>query len=43
MKRSAILINASRGETVDEDALVAALKNGDIRSAALDVYKPRTC
>lgn len=38
MKRSAILINASRGETVDEDALVAALKNGDIRSAALDVY-----
>jgi len=39
MKRSAILINASRGETVDEDALAAALKNGDIRSAALDVYR----
>ncbi|MEK3881271.1 D-glycerate dehydrogenase [Paenibacillus sp. PL2-23] len=38
MKRSAIFVNASRGATVDEPALVAALRNGTIRAAGLDVF-----
>lgn len=39
MKKTAYLINASRGAVVDEEALLNALKNGDIRGAALDVYE----
>lgn len=39
MKSTAHLINAARGPLVDENALVEALKNKDIRSAALDVYE----
>src|SRR5665648_992142 len=38
MKRSAIFINTSRGETVNEDALIKALEAGEIRGAGLDVY-----
>lgn len=34
-----ILVNVSRGTTVDEDALIKALTTGGIRAAALDVYK----
>jgi glyoxylate reductase len=39
MKRSAYLVNVSRGPVVDEAALVWALKNHLIAGAALDVYE----
>ena len=39
MKKSAYLINSSRGPVVDENALVDALKNGTIKGAALDVFE----
>jgi D-3-phosphoglycerate dehydrogenase / 2-oxoglutarate reductase len=38
MKKSACLLNASRGTVVDIDALAAALKSGHIGGAAVDVY-----
>lgn len=34
-----ILVNVSRGITVDEQALIKSLETGGIRAAALDVYK----
>ncbi len=39
MKPQAVLINASRGQVVDEPALVHALQNGMIAGAALDVFE----
>jgi lactate dehydrogenase-like 2-hydroxyacid dehydrogenase len=39
MKSSAILINTARGALVDEYALINALKNNDIKGAALDVFE----
>ncbi|XP_044027176.1 probable 2-ketogluconate reductase isoform X1 [Siniperca chuatsi] len=40
MKPTATLVNISRGQVVDQDALVKALQSGTIRAAALDVTHP---
>ena len=37
MKRTAVLVNVARGGLIDEEALVAALREGAIRGAMLDV------
>ncbi len=39
MKKSAIIINVSRGQTINELALIDALKTGKIAGAGLDVFE----
>lgn len=39
MKETAVLVNTSRGEVVDEEALVEALRDGRIWGAGLDVFE----
>ena len=45
MKKTAVLVNTSRGPVVDEAALVEALRAGGIFAAGLDVYEdePSLC
>ena len=38
MKRTAYIVNTSRGPLIDQDALIAALKAGAIAGAGIDVY-----
>lgn len=40
MKPDAIFLNLGRGKTVDQGALIKALKNGEIQAAGLDVFEP---
>lgn len=39
MKDGVVIINASRGGVVDENALLNALESGKVRAAAIDVYE----
>ncbi|WP_147125897.1 2-hydroxyacid dehydrogenase [Shimia ponticola] len=39
MKASAVVVNTSRGEVIDENALTRALRAGDIAGAGLDVFE----
>ncbi len=38
MKKGVILVNVARGKLVDEAALANALQNGQVKTAAIDVY-----
>ncbi|MHA1291141.1 MAG: hydroxyacid dehydrogenase [Promethearchaeota archaeon] len=39
MNNSTLIINTARGNLIDEDALIKALRNKEIGGAALDVYR----
>lgn len=39
LKKTAVIINTSRGGVIDEDALYDALKGGNLGGAALDVFE----
>jgi len=39
MKPSAVIVNTSRGEVIDENALTRMIRSGEIAGAGLDVYE----
>lgn len=39
LRSNAVVVNTSRGEVIDENALTRMLKNGDIAGAGLDVFE----
>lgn len=39
MKPSAVIVNTSRGEVIDENALTRMLRNGELAGAGLDVFE----
>ena len=41
MKATAVIVNTSRGEVIDENALTRALRSGEIAGAGLDVFEER--
>ena len=43
MKKNAYLVNTSRPDVVDKDALIKILKKGQIAGAAIDVHDPAPC
>ena len=42
MKSSAVIVNTSRGEVIDQNALTRMLRTGEIAGAGLDVYEHGT-
>jgi len=42
-KKGVIIVNAARGGLIDEQALANAIKDGHVRSAALDVFNSEPC
>jgi lactate dehydrogenase-like 2-hydroxyacid dehydrogenase len=39
LPQGAIVVNTARGDIVDDDALIAALRTGHVAAAGLDVYR----
>ncbi len=42
MKEGVVILNTSRGQLIDSDALLQSLKDGKVRGAGLDVYEEET-